>query len=507
MNKQKFSFKSQVCAAVLVLIGGSTMLFFNACQTNPTEVINPTITDEALRAFPGGSANQVLQGVRNQFSAMIANVTLYNAYVSDDYVNISTFLSPVADNPRNINADDISLPASYSSAQTLRAQAEFAITQIPLDRTLTADQRTNAIAQARFFRGMALLVLAENFANIPLVEGGPGLTSSQVLREAINDFLAALPGLALPSLLPSGSDTRLAINQVAPRLALARAYRLLGQADSAAFYANAALNTPGSAGYVYRALYDAQNFTNGVIPFLITRPARDLQPLPRLDFLDPKYTAVDSPIPVLKIEEAHLILAEVAIAAGNFAEAKAQMRRAIAAALRPDSVVGFNSTNTRPNVPAVGGFQPRSADLLVRADATSPAIPGLIRTRPGLINVYPTSFTSLRASDIDALPDNEEELVRTLFLLRQEIFFLEGRRICDLGMRLPLWRRQLDVNPIGTGPGFDLPVIPTYIPGFANINPGTHDMDAFTVSGNIVTCGVDMNRIIARNRAYPLRRP
>ncbi|MCS7210458.1 MAG: tetratricopeptide repeat protein, partial [Chloroherpetonaceae bacterium] len=204
---------------------------------------------------------------------------------------------------------------------------------------------------------------------------------------------------------------------------------------------------------------------------------------------------------------AHLILAEVAIAAGNFAEAKAQMRRAIAAALRPDSVVGFNSTNTRPNVPAVGGFRPRSADLLVRADATSPAIPGLIRTRPGLINVYPTSFTSLRASDIDALPDNEEELVRTLFLLRQEIFFLEGRRICDLGMRLPLWRRQLDVNPIGTGPGFDLPVIPTYIPGFANINPGTHDMDAFTVSGNIVTCGVDMNRVIARNRAYPLRRP
>ncbi|MDW8019393.1 MAG: hypothetical protein RMI34_04880 [Chloroherpetonaceae bacterium] len=81
MNKQRFSFKSQVCAAALVLIGGSAMLF-NACQTNPTEIINPTVTDEGLRAFPVGSANQVLQGVRNQFSAMIANVALYNAYVS-----------------------------------------------------------------------------------------------------------------------------------------------------------------------------------------------------------------------------------------------------------------------------------------------------------------------------------------------------------------------------------------------------------------------------------------
>lgn len=506
MNKLKFGLKSRFWAVALAFACSSTLLF-NACQTNPTEVINPTITDEALRAFPGGSANQVLQGVRNQFSAMIANVALYNAYVSDDYVNISTFLSPIADNPRNINADDISLPASYSSAQTLRAQAEFAITQVPLDRTLNPTQQANAIAQARFFRGMALLVLAENFANIPLVEGGPGLTSSQVLREAISSFLLALPGLASPSVLPPGADPRLAINQVAPRIALARAYRLLGQADSAAFFANAALNTPGSAGYAYRALYDAQNFTNGVIPFLITRVVRDLQPLPRLDFLDPKYTALDSPIPVLKIEEAHLILAEVAIAAGNFAEAKARMRSAITAALRPDSIIGFNSTNTRPAVPAVGGFRPRSNTLSVRADANSPAIPGLIPTRPGVVTVYPTSFTSLRAANIDALPDNEEELVRTLFLLRQEIFFLEGRRINDLGIRLPLWRRQLDVNPIGSGPGFDLPIVPAYIPAFATFNPGTHDMDAFTVSGNVVTCSVDMNRVLARNRAYPLRRP
>jgi hypothetical protein len=170
-------------------------------------------------------------------------------------------------------------------------------------------------------------------------------------------------------------------------------------------------------------------------------------------------------------------------------------------------VIGFNSTNTRPAVPAVGGFRPRSSTFTVRADAESPAIAGLIRTRPGNVNVYPTSFTSLRAADIDALPNTEEELVRTLFLLRQEIFFLEGRRISDLGMRLPLWRRQLDVNPIGSGPGFDLPIVPTYIPQFGTFNPGTHDMDAFTVSGNVVTISVDMNRVLARNRAYPLRRP
>jgi hypothetical protein len=79
------------------------------------------------------------------------------------------------------------------------------------------------------------------------------------------------------------------------------------------------------------------------------------------------------------------ILAEAAIAAGNFPDAKTHLKNAIAAALRPDSVIGFNSTNTRPAVPAVGGFRPRSSTLTVRADAESPAIAGLIRVPPTLM--------------------------------------------------------------------------------------------------------------------------
>ncbi|MDX2127879.1 MAG: hypothetical protein SFU91_02445 [Chloroherpetonaceae bacterium] len=507
MNDLKFSYTKVKRATYAGVITLFLVLGFSACINNPTDIINPTITDESLQRFPGGSANQVLQGVRTTFSTAVGNIVLYNAYVSDEYVNISTFLSPSADNPRLITSDDLSLPGSYSGLQNLKANAEFAITQVPLDNTLNANQRINATAQARFFRGMALLMLAENFANVPVTVGGSGLTSNQLAQEAINDFNLALPGLGLPAVLPSGSPASLAMNQTACRLALARSHRLRGTLDSAIFYANAALSSAGSTNYVYRALFDAQTNNNGVVPFLVTRTTRDLQPLPRLDFLDPKYTAIDSPIPVLKIEEAHLILAEAAIANGNFTDARTSLRNAVNAARRADSLVGFNSANTRLAVAAVGGNRPRSNTLSVRADANSPAIPNLIPTRPGLVTVFPTSFTSIRTSDIDALAETEEEFLRTLFLLRQEIFFLEGRRIADLGIRLPVWRRQLDVNPYGSGVGFDLSVVPDYIPGFANFNPGTHDMDAFIVSGNVVTCSVDMNRVLATNRAYSLRRP
>jgi hypothetical protein len=53
------------------------------------------------------------------------------------------------------------------------------------------------------------------------------------------------------------------------------------------------------------------------------------QPLPRLDFLDPKYFQMNSddqcPITIAKAEENYLILAEAALAANNLDEAKAQL--------------------------------------------------------------------------------------------------------------------------------------------------------------------------------------
>jgi hypothetical protein len=41
---------------------------------------------------------------------------------------------------------------------------------------------------------------------------------------------------------------------------------------------------------------------------------------------------------------------------------------------------------------------------------------------------------------------DEEALLHALHLARQEILFLEGRRMSDLGIRIPIMLREIDQN-------------------------------------------------------------
>jgi hypothetical protein len=108
------------------------------------------------------------------------------------------------------------------------------------------------------------------------------------------------------------------------------------------------------------------------------------------------------------------------------------------------------------------------------------------------------SGTSLTPADIDALPSDRTALVRTLYLLRQEIFFLESRRMSDLGIRFPVPERQTQTNPnMPLGSPGTLVSVPEWIPaGNAALNTYT-----VTTSGGftIVTIQTDMNDVIARN--------
>lgn len=202
------------------------------------------------------------------------------------------------------------------------------------------------------------------------------------------------------------------------------------------------------------------SFTEGILDndvqvYAFLRTSEDLQPLPRLDFLDPKYPYRDTPLQALKPEEAPLILAEIAISDNDLAEARAQMRAAIALALsRPpvrNRVTGDTLINDpdrrRRGRPNNSAFRVRATDNPARGDTTARA--GLILRRSGSpVPIYNISRTSIRNSDIDALPPNDVRAhLRMLYLLRQEIFFLEGRRMSDLGIRLPVMQRQIEGNP------------------------------------------------------------
>jgi hypothetical protein len=107
-----------------------------------------------------------------------------------------------------------------------------------------------------------------------------------------------------------------------------------------------------------------------------------------------------------------------------------------------------------------------------------------------------------------------DALWHSLWLARQEILLLEGRRMADLGIRLPIMLREIDTNPnIALGDPGTAVVVPSYIPEGERMDlfePGTLYEgglldDTQTLVGDRVTMLVDMNRVLAENRASPFQ--
>jgi hypothetical protein len=199
----------------------------------------------------------------------------------------------------------------------------------------------------------------------------------------------------------------------------------------------------------------------------------------------------DASIAAVKLEEAHLILAEVALANGDYAGAVQSLVNAINVA-KSRSVTTVIDRDPRSGRPKGG---------TVQAGPSAPALDGLILQRGGAQVPLPTiSGTSLQASAVAALT-NPVEILYALYLARQEIFFYEGRRMSDLGIRLPVMQREIDTNnQINPGDPGTVAQVPAYI-------PADDGLDGFTISGNNTIIAVDMNRVLADNRVSPFVLP
>lgn len=481
MNKYTSTWKR-----IAVTMAVAVMLLLAGCELiDPTEVKNPQITEESIIGQPG-SMRAALQGVRTRFSDAVDNTAYFTDVVSDNYDNWQTFISPNADFPRGVRSDDLTLNGiggMYFQIQQVRSHATFAIEQVAPKDPQTAGI-ADMVAEATLYRGLATLMLAENFSYAPTVTGGPAQSASELLNLAVADLNTALA---------SASTTV----KTAAQFALARAYRLQGKKTEAGNAAAAALAL--STNYVFLATFDAQTNTNAVWTFTVSRNLHDMQPLPRLDFLDPKYTNSTgvSPIAVLKAEEMYLIQAEIAISNNDLATAKARMKDAIALATgtaNGRTTVQFTDNDPRTN-------RPNADNITVKADPNAPARAGLVKRRSGsTVTIKQISNTSVTAADVDALVSAADHLWM-LYLLRQEIFFAEGRRMSDLGIRLPMMKREEETNPsIKDGDPGTTAVVPSYI-------PPNDDMDKFTTSGTVVTINVDMNRVLATNKVSPFPMP
>lgn len=473
-----------VAAAALALVVG-----LPGCdKVDPTAVENPATTDEDL-AQAEEPVKALLPGLRAQFGRMIGAAVTTTAVVSDNYSIHGTGILKTLDRPRTIDPGEVnsttagSAHSIYWNIQEMRALADFVIDDIaPDDETATVDD----LAESRYYRGMALLMLSENFSAAPVEEDGTPLPAAQILDLAIADLEQATSGEFA----------------VQAQAALARAYRWKGDASSARSAAQAALSSGGD--FVFMQEYDATSVTNNPWAFVTFRQLQEMQPLPRLDFLDPKYLTRESGIPVAKAEEMHLILAEADLAGGSEASGRTHLVQAIELALSRATTT-FSDIDPRANEDL--SIRPRDAVIRVAADPSSPLREGLVLDRPDVPVEVPTiSGTSLNPDSVETLTG--DGLWHAFHLARQEILFLEARRMADLGIKLPIMRREIDTNPnVSDGDPGTSAVVPSWIPEGDEMDlfdPKTLYEGALTdeqqvLMGDETVCRVDMNRLLVQN--------
>ena len=317
---------------------------------------------------------------------------------------------------------------------------------------------------------------------------GPVVSWQELLQAAIADFTQART-------LSSDAAAKQSYT-----LALARAYYRLG--DKARAVEEAAALLAANPTFIRNAEFDGVNGPNNGMQGVLTSSVNNLQPLPRLDFLDPKYpnrgATEQSPIAFLKAEEAHLIIAEAALSDADLPAAKDRLQQLL-------TLVDSRATelvDSRLQLRGRAGGKvvyPNTSDTKVAFAPDQPLRDGFVLTRSaGDIEVPIVSGTSVTPERIDAIATVDDGLY-VLYLMRQEIFLAEGRRMADLGIRMPVARTEVLANPNAVdGEAYTQPQVPSLIPTAFGMDSFTYDEAAKTV-----VIAFDMNRALVQNKTSP----
>lgn len=470
-----------MAAPMLTVMGMS--LIVGCGEFKPTDVVNPNVTDKQFVGSPGAGAAW-LRGTQRQFLLTLNQVVLNTELASDNYFNNYTTNAQKFDIPV-LEYIDPQVTAIQSNIATLREMATFGLdTVFANDSAVTANNQ----AELLFLRGMANLFAGENFVALPAAANGPIVTWQNLLQFAIQDFTKA-----------RSISTDVAAKQ-SYTLALARAYYRLGDKTNAVNEATALL--AANPTFIRYATFDPVNGPNNDMQTVLTSSVNNFQPLPRLDFLDPKYpnrgARIQSPIAILKAEEAHLIIAEALLSDNSLATAKDRLQQLLTLVQsRPTELVDSRIQQRG----RAGGkiVYPNTSDTKVAFAPGDPLRSGFVLTRTtGNIQVPTVSGTSVTSARIDSIATVDDGLY-VLYLMRQEIFIAEGRRMADLGMRMPVAQTEVLANPnADPSAAYTQGVIPSFI-------PAAYGMDSFTYDPAAKTAimAFDMNDILVQNKASP----
>ncbi|MFZ1235419.1 MAG: hypothetical protein WAR39_00125 [Prevotella sp.] len=442
----------------------------------PGEIENPNVSENTFLETDNAMETWV-NGTEKSFALAIGDFCLQTEIISDNYFNNYTRENKVFDIPELLNTDpDIAELQRWVG--NLRESADYGISTVQQhDKKTTHEQ----LFKLYYIKAYAYILAGENFIALPIADGGEVKTWQEQLKLAIPTLEQALQYAA-------SDDDRAFIHTLN-----ARVYYRLGLTDQAISESQTALQL--SKDLVKQVKFDGPNGVSSAIQDVVWKTM--YQPLPRLDFLDPKYFQLKStdecPISIAKAEENYLILAEGLLAKGQLENSKQQLKDLIALIkTRPIQWQLNDQLEGRYN----GGFKhfPDRSDYLVAASPTDEYRKGLVLDRkpPFLINVPTLSGTSVTPKMVDSSSDTDQ-LLALIYLMRQEVFMAEGRRMNDLGIRLPISDVEAAHNEAAK------PYTQAQIPSFIPLGQG---MDAFTMDteNHLITIQYNMNKVIVENK-------
>ncbi len=446
--------------------------------TDFTSVENPNLSEGTVVGQPN-SSNIWRAGIERQMANALNEILILAELGSDNYVNTQTFYSQFLDQ-LEIRNDDPDMEDTYFDIARLREMAKFG-----LETVGPGDVEYNATTEAdyHFFEGMSYLLSGMYFSFVPQEKGGPTFSSAENYNTAIASF-----------------DVALGLNPKAEyHLAKARAYYYLGNQAEAVSSANAAIGLDSD--FTRFTEFDEQNLPANTIESALYERATfdDFQPLPTLDFLDPKYSFVDAendaPVHFLKAEEAYLILAEANLASGNVAGAQTNLEDLLAVVATREVREIDDSIEGRPDASANSANFP--ARPSVAADVVNGRAGLVLDRQAGDVMIPSVSGTSLTQADIDAMV-NDDAALELLHRTRQEIFIAEGIRFVDMGVKLVIHQNEfLQNSNINDGDPGTTAVIPSFIDAVkANLDAITYDAGT-----NTATTAIDLNEILVANKS------
>lgn len=468
-----------------VLIILAAAFFLEACDlVDGTEVENPNLPLSEALGQPNVATSWV-NGLNEQLASTYNNFAPTAELATDNYVNLETFFNQNVDGGTYRDIDD-DFDDAQNEIAILREGAEFGLKTV-LENDPDA-VGTELEAEMHFHKGVANLLAGELFTALPPDGAAATAGPSTFFNTAVQDFQNAL----------SVDSTN-----VGYRILLARSLYNLGNQSEAVAAAQQAITDDSGDPFVRFVEFDGVNGPSNTLQDAVSDRGNfdDFQPLPRLDFLDPKYESrgdVEKNIPIAKIEEAHLIIAEAQLADGNLIGARQTMKDVVALIGSSRPLEAFDEgAEDRGFEEEAKTNRPNSSSFVVRSDSSELFRSGLVLDRTSSTMVPPISGTSVTDSIIDNALTNDE-LLTVLYLMRQEIFFGEGRRIFDLGIRWPVSETEALTND-NIQDSDRQATIPGYLSPITDTAP---DMDAFTANFDTfeVTINTDYNKVIALQR-------